>query len=136
MSRSKAAVKALAVAAAVAMPVGLALPAYASTASGCTVTPKKPVFAGFNDNGVKLVDYRIDVTCSSGRTVDIIQQRYEQDWPDADDLLGTTRFSEDFTGSGGSLTLSNVRTLPDTDALDSYEEVYQQVHFRCGAVTG
>lgn len=120
---------ALAAAAAIALPLGMALPAHATTSNGCTVTPLKPVFAGFNSSGVKLLDYKISVTCSADRTANITQKRYDQDWPDADDLLGTSTFTRSFGSSGGSTTISNVRTVVDTDPFDAYEEDYQQVHF-------
>jgi hypothetical protein len=102
----------------------MASPASAATSSGCTVTPLKPIFAGFNSSGVKLVNYRISVSCSAGRTVSIAQERYEEDsWPNGDDFLGSTLFS-----SSGVTTLSNVRTLVDGEWGD--EEVYHQVQFR------
>ena len=64
----------------------MASPASANTSSGCTVTPLKPIFAGFNSSGVKLVNYRISVSCSANRTVSITQERYEEDgWPNPDD---------------------------------------------------
>ena len=113
-------------------PMGIMDSADASTTSSlCTVTPLRPVFAGFNSSGVKLVDYRITVSCTSGnRNVEIDQHRWEDDPNQSDDHLGDTTFNEYFSSSG-SRTLSNVRTLPDTDdAWDNYEEVFQKVHFR------
>lgn len=107
-----------------ALSVAMASPAAANTSSGCTVTPLKPIFAGFNSSGVKLVNYRISVSCTSGRTVSIDQQRYEEDpWPNGDDFLGSTSFS-----TSGVTTLSNVRTLVDGELGD--EEVYHNVRFR------
>ena len=107
-----------------ALSVAMASPAAANTSSGCTVTPLKPIFAGFNSSGVKLVDYRISVTCTAGRTVSIDQQRYEEDpWPNGDDFLGSTQFN-----TSGVTTLSNVRTLVNGEIGD--EEVYHNVRFR------
>ena len=129
MNRAKIAIVTLAAAA--AMPIALAAPASAATSSGCTVTPLKPIFAGFNSSGVKLVNYRISVSCASNRTVSIEQRRYEEDdWPNPDDSLGTTTFS-----TSGVRTLSNVRTLVNTESGN--EEVYQKVRFRVtsGGVT-
>jgi hypothetical protein len=129
MNRAKIALVTLAAAA--AMPIALAAPASAATSSGCTVTPLKPIFAGFNSTGVKLVNYRISVSCASNRTVSIEQRRYEEDdWPNPDDSLGTTTFS-----TSGVRTLSNVRTLVNTESGN--EEVYQKVRFRVtsGGVT-
>jgi hypothetical protein len=119
-------------AAILAVPLGMAGPADASTSSSlCTVTAKKPVFAGFNSSGVKLVDYQITVSCTSGnRNVEIAQHRWESDPNQSDDHLGDSTFNEYFS-SAGTRTISNVRTLSDTDDLwDNYEEVFQKVHFR------
>lgn len=122
MNRAKIALVTLAAAA--AAPIALAAPASAATSSGCTVTPLKPIFAGFNSSGVKLVNYRIAVSCASNRTVTIEQRRYEEDdWPNPDDSLGTTTFT-----TSGVRTLSNVRTLVNTESGN--EEVYQKVRFR------
>ncbi|MBK8469426.1 MAG: hypothetical protein WAR57_07285 [Candidatus Phosphoribacter sp.] len=114
----------LAVAASAALSVAVASPASAATSSGCTVTPLKPIFAGFNSSGVKLVNYRISVSCTPNRTVSIDQQRYEEDdWPNGDDFLGSTAFS-----TSGVRTLSNVRTLVNGELGN--EEVYHNVRFR------
>lgn len=107
-----------------AMSVAMASPASAATSSGCTVTPLKPVFAGFNSSGVKLVNYRISVSCTSNRTVSIEQERWEEDpWPNGDDFLGSSSFT-----TSGVTTLSNVRTLVDGEIGD--EEVYHKIRFR------
>jgi hypothetical protein len=106
------------------MSVAMASPASAATSSGCTVTPLKPVFAGFNSSGVKLVNYRISVSCTSNRTVSIEQERWEEDpWPNGDDFLGSSSFT-----TSGVTTLSNVRTLVDGEIGD--EEVYHKIRFR------
>ena len=64
------------------------------------------------------------MSCSSGRTVSIDQDRYEEDsWPNGDDFLGSTTFN-----TSGVTTLSNVRTLVDGEIGD--EEVYHNVRFR------
>ena len=124
MSTKKRIAALAAVAASAALSVAMASPASANTSSGCTVTPLKPIFAGFNSSGVKLVNYRISVSCTSGRTVSIDQQRYEEDpWPNGDHFLGSTSFS-----TSGVTTLSNVRTLVDGELGD--EEVYHNVRFR------
>ncbi len=124
MRTKKTLATALALAASAAMSVAVAGSASANTSSGCTVVPLKPIFAGFNSSGVKLVNYRISVSCSSGRTVSIQQERYEEDsWPNGDDFLGATSFS-----SSGVTTLNNVRTLVDGELGD--EEVYHNVRFR------
>ena len=122
MNRAKIALVTLA-AAAVA-PIAMAGSASAATSSGCTVTPLKPIFAGFNSSGVKLVNYRISVSCTSNRTVSIQQRRYEEDgFLNPDDFLGATSFN-----TSGVRTLHNRRTLVDTESGN--EEVYQKVRFR------
>ncbi|HYO86691.1 MAG TPA: hypothetical protein VES01_09590 [Dermatophilaceae bacterium] len=129
-TRSKIAALTVAAAGAI-LPIAVASPAQAATSSGCTVTPLKPIFAGFNSSGVKLVNYRISVSCWSNRTVSITQQRYEEDgFLNPDDFLGSTSFT-----TSGVRTLSNVRTLVNTESGN--EEVYQKVRFRVssGGVT-
>lgn len=121
----KSAFAALAAAAAsIVLPIAMASPASAATSSGCTVTPLKPIFAGFNSSGVKLVNYRVAVDCAAGRTVSITQQRYEEDgFLNPDDYLGTTSWT-----TSGTRVLNNVRTLVNTESGD--EEVYHKVQFR------
>ena len=66
MHGSKKALKALVAAAAVAIPVGIAIPAQAYTSNGCTVTGVTPYANGdINANGVKLVDYDVNVSCTA-----------------------------------------------------------------------
>lgn len=126
MIKSKAAGLAVAAAAAAAaLSVAVASPASAATTSnGCTVAPLKPVFAGFNSSGVKLVNYRISVNCLPGRTALIEQERYEQDpFPNPDDPTGNNRFS-----ASNVVTIPVIRPLPDTEI--GAEEIYHQVRFR------
>ena len=74
-------------------------------------------------NGVKVLNYKIAVSCSSGRTAKITQERWEEDdWPNGDDFLGSTTFSV-----RGSTTLNNYRTLVDGEI--GQEEVYQKIRF-------
>jgi hypothetical protein len=122
----------VALAAAAALPLVVATPAQAATSSGCTVNPQRPVFAGFTDSGTKRVRFSVNVSCSGNRTVQILQQRYEEDWdgwliPNSDDSLGSVSFSRTFE-SDGSTTVSSVRTLPNTE--DGSEEIYQRTRFR------
>ena len=104
--------------------------AQAHTTSGCTVEPLKPVYAGTNSAGVKIIDYRITVNCSSGRYAHITQKRYEEDgWLNPDDHLGTTTFT-----ASGVTTLHNKRTLVDTEL--GKEEVYQTIRFHVHSNNG
>ena len=134
MHGSKKAMKALVAAAAVAIPVGLAIPAQAATANGCTVTPVMPYANGdINANGVKLVDYDVNVSCTASqlsKTVYVTMQRIEQDTPGDDDTYGTSTWSHTFPASGGSTQWKVTGTLPSMDGgLDNYAEVYQGTHF-------
>src|SRR6476660_6313921 len=119
-------------AAALAAPVVLAAPAHASTtASGCTVTPRKPVFTNtFTGDGRKKIEYKVDITCEAGRTANVTQQRMEQDNLSSDDLQGTTHYNVHFN-SRTTVTKSAVQALP-TDGIgegQDYAEVYQTVTF-------
>jgi hypothetical protein len=115
------------------VPVALAAPAQASVTNyACSVTPLKPIFAGFNSSGVKLVDYRIQVRCYSDRYVNITQERWEEDdWPNGDDHLGTSYFSRHLNYASGYVTISNIRTLVDGDIGN--EEVYQKIRWQEGS---
>jgi hypothetical protein len=135
-SRSKNTLHRLAVGgaliAAAAVPLAVAVPAQAATSSGCTVTPLRPVFAGFNSSGTKLVRFSVQISCSENRTVTVQQQRYEEDWDgwlfsDSDDYLGARTFVCSFVGAGSNV-VSSVRTLPNTE--DGNEEIYQRTRFQ------
>jgi hypothetical protein len=112
---------------AVAAPFALAAPAQAAG-----TTPLRPVFAGHNSSGVKLVDYQIQVRCNTDRYVNITQERWEEDdWPNGDDHLGTSTFSRHLNQYSGTVTIHNVRTLVDGEIGN--EEVYQKVSFQEGS---
>ncbi|MFT3833311.1 MAG: hypothetical protein QM711_08325 [Micropruina sp.] len=116
--------------AAAALPVAIASGAQAHTTSGCKVEPLKPIYAGTNAAGVKIIDYRISVNCSPGRSAHITQVRWEEDgWPNPDDKLGTSTFSV-----RGVKTVHNKRTLVDTEL--GKEEVYQKIRFHVHSDNG
>ncbi|MFT3833310.1 MAG: hypothetical protein QM711_08320 [Micropruina sp.] len=109
--------------AAAALGVAAATNAHAVSTSGCTATPLTPEYAYTQSNGVKVLNYKIAVSCSSGRTAYITQERWEEDdWPNGDDHLGTSTFS-----ARGTTTLNNYRTLVDGEI--GQEEVYQKIRF-------
>lgn len=109
--------------AAAALPIAAAGSAQAHTTSGCTINPLTPEYAYTQSNGVKVLNYKISVSCSSGRTAHITQERWEEDdWPNGDDHLGTTTFTQ-----RGVTTLNNYRTLVDGEL--GQEEVYQKIRF-------
>ncbi len=138
-----------------AVPIGLALPAHASTTKdGCTVSPKAAEFRGtYDPSNTPYVYYSYDVTCgasASGLSVEVKTTTYDQDLAgrkgdvDAngvnnadDDLIGTATTTRSFGTAGGTKTVDVRGTLPRTDT-DGNEEMYQSVKFRVtsGPVTG
>ena len=100
-------------------PAALAGPAIASTSErGCTVDPLKPT--KHNDK----VDFRIRVDCNGNKTVEIRQQRFNDDHRGRDDLLGKTKFWESFDRRDDSVTLHSYQWSRGLD------DVYQLVSFR------
>ncbi len=129
-----------ALAAATAASLPIAVPAQAASSNGCTVNPQKPVHAGFNSSGVKLVRFDVNIFCDPGRQVEVEQLRYEEDWDgwlfsNPDDRLGSRTFIQAFPPNVGAITVSSTRTLPNTE--DGNEEIYQKTRFRVtsGGVT-
>jgi hypothetical protein len=131
MKRNKA--RAIVLAAAALLTGLMATPAQASTTSnGCTVHPVTPFHNGdFTAGGIKRVAYEIDVTCVSGVSIEIQQERWEQDGGlSNDDFIGDSTLNNTFN-SAGSITRTITANLPDTDDFtDLYEEMYQRVRFR------
>lgn len=114
------------VAAAAAAPIALAAaPAEASTSSGCTVTPLKPTFGGFNSSGVKLVRYGVSIKCASDRSVTVDQDRF--DTAGVPVLTGVSVLKHSF-GGAGTVKITVQRPLPDLNRGN--EAVFQSVRFR------
>ena len=116
--------------AAVAMPLAVAGSASASTtASGCTVTPLKPVYDHMNSSGQKVIKYETKVYCDAGRSIEIQDEILEQDWTSADDYYGTKIYNLSFD-SAGTRYVSVMKALPDADAWgDDNEEMYHATGF-------
>ena len=120
---------------AAAAPLALALPAQASTTSGlCTVTPWAPAFDHLDSSGQKVIKYPTTVYCQSGRSIEIQDQRWDDDTydliPSADDPHGITTYTITFN-STSAVYKSAAKTLPDSDAWgDDNEEMYHSVRFR------
>lgn len=153
----KAWLSALAVAgaAALALPLGLAAPADAATTKdGCTVTPLEPEFRGtFTAGNRPEVFYPVEVSCvasATGLEVELDLQTWEQDIlgragdvdangvvNEDEDRIGSGSASRVFGTGGGSTTVDFQGRLPHTDT-DFDEEVYSKVRFRVtsGPVTG
>ena len=94
MSFSRKAVLALTGIAALAMPLAVAGAASASTTSaGCTVTPLKPVYDHTNSSGNKVIKYETKVYCDAGRSIEIQDERLDQDNWSADDYYGSTIYN-------------------------------------------
>jgi hypothetical protein len=117
--------------AALAMPLAVAGSASASTTStGCTVTPLKPVFDHTNSSGNKVIKYETKVYCDAGRSIEIQDERLDQDWTSADDYYGTTIYNISFDNAA-TVYKSVLKVLPDADAWgDDNEEMYHAVGFQ------
>ena len=137
MSFSRKVVLALTGVAALAMPLAVAGSASASTtASGCTVTPLKPVYDHMNSSGQKVIKYETKVYCDAGRSIEIQDERLEQDNWSADDYYGTTIYNIRFNGAATEYK-SVLQVLPDADAWgDDNEEMYHAVRFQVTSDNG
>ena len=133
MSFSRKAALALTGIAALAMPLAVAGAASASTTSaGCTVTPLKPVWDHTNSSGNKVIRYDTKVTCSAGRSIEILDERRDQDNFSLDDFEGSIIYNVRFD-SAGTVTKSVQAVLPDADDWTegaNTEEMYHAVGFQ------
>ena len=133
MSFSRKALLALTGFAALAMPLAVAGSASASTtASGCTVTPLKPVFDHLNSSGDKVIRYDTKVYCDAGRSIEILDERRDQDNFSLDDFEGSIIYNLRFD-SAATVTKSVQAVLPDADSLAEgadKEEMYHSVGFQ------
>ena len=133
MSFSRKVLLALTGVAALAMPLAVAGSASASTtASGCTVTPLKPVYDHTNSSGQKVIKYETKVYCDAGRSIEIQDERRDQDYWSADDYYGTTIYNIRFDNAA-TVYKSVLKVLPDADSLaegEDYEEMYHAVGFQ------
>ena len=132
MSFSRKAVLALTGIAALAMPLAVAGSASASTDARCTVTPLKPVFDHVNSSGEKVIKYETKVTCSAGRSIEILDERRDQDNFSLDDFEGSIIYNLRFD-SAATVTKSVQAVLPDADSLAEgadKEEMYHSVGFQ------
>jgi len=137
MSFSRKVLLALTGVAAMAMPLAVAGSASASTtASGCTVTPLKPVYDHTNSSGQKVIKYETKVYCDAGRSIEIQDETLEQDWTSADDYYGTTIYNIRFDNAA-AVYKSVLKVLPDADAWgDDNEEMYHAVGFQVTSDNG
>ena len=139
MSFSRKVVLALTGIAALAMPLAVAGSASASTTStGCTVTPLKPVFDHTDSSGDKVIKYETKVYCDAGRSIEIQDERLEQDWTSPDDYYGTTIYNISFD-SAATVYKSVLKVLPDADSLaegEDSEEMYHAVGFQVTSDNG
>lgn len=107
--------------------VAMAAPVQAETERhGCTVDPLDP-----RDLRGNRVDFRIKVDCDGKKTVQIRQQRYEDERGPrrSDDFLGASRFTEEFKKHDGARTIHSVDRVRNLDKRGA-EEVYHIVSFR------
>ena len=133
MSFSRKALLALTGFAALAMPLAVAGSASASTtASGCTVTPLKPVWDHTDSSGNKVIRYDTKVYCDAGRSIEILDERRDQDNFSLDDFEGSIIYNVRFD-SAGTVTKSVQAVLPDADDWTegaNTEEMYHAVGFQ------
>jgi hypothetical protein len=132
MSFSRKVALALTGVAALAMPLAVAGSASASTSGGCTVTPLKPVFDHLNSGGNKVIRYDTKVSCDAGRSIEILDERRDQDTFSLDDFEGSKIYDIPFD-SAGTVTESVLAVLPDADDWTegaNTEEMYHAVGFQ------
>ena len=133
MSFSCKAALALTGIAALAMPLAVAGAASATTTStGCTVTPLKPVFDHLNSSGDKMIRYDTKVYCDAGRSIEILDERRDQDNYSLDDFEGSIIYNLRFD-SAATVTKSVQAVLPDADSFAEgadKEEMYHSVGFQ------
>jgi hypothetical protein len=133
MSFSRKAALALTGLAALAMPLAVAGAASATTTStGCTVTPLKPVFDHLNSSGNKVIRYDTKVYCDAGRSIEILDERRDQDNYSLDDFEGSIIYNLRFD-SAATVTKSVQAVLPDADSFAEgadKEEMYHSVGFQ------
>ena len=132
MSFSRKAALALTGLAALAMPLAVAGAASASTSTGCTVTPLKPVFDHLNSSGDKVIRYDTKVYCDAGRSIEILDERRDQDNFSLDDFEGSKVYDLRFD-SADTVTESVQAVLPDADDWTegaNTEEMYHSVGFQ------
>jgi len=126
-----------AAAVAVALPLAMvSAPAQAATTlSGCTVTPLRPVVVG-QVGGVPQVKFSTRVQCAKDRIIEIRDQRYEADAPAGvagDDSYGNTRYLRTFDAQR-TIVVSKKDLVTSTE--NSNEEVYHRVSFRVATING
>jgi hypothetical protein len=135
MSFSRRALLALTGIAALAMPLAVAGSASAATLAGCTITPLAPVLDHTNPSGQKVIRFQTQVSCNGGRSVEIQDDRLEQDLASSD-YYGTTVYNINFN-SAGTVYRSVLMVLPDADGpLDNIEEMYHSMRFQVTNAAG
>lgn len=90
----------------------------------CTAVPLSPTFAGFNSQGVKLLDFPVKVHCLKDRTVTIQHRIWEADVLTPNDLIAASSRTIR-VAAGRTVTLHHVRTPIETEP--GAEEVFHQV---------
>ena len=137
MSFSRKAALALTGIAALAMPLAVAGSASASTDARCTVTPLKPVLDHLNSSGEKVIRYETEVTCSAGRSIEILDERRDHDNLSTDDFEGSNTWNLRFDGTTHTVTKYVLAVLPDADGWgDDNEEMYHAVGFQVTSDNG
>ena len=100
------------------------------------VNPLKPVYDHMNSSGQKVIKYETTVYCEPGRSIQIQDERFDQDWTSPDDSYGTTTYNIRFNGASTEYK-SVLKVLPDADAWgDDNEEMYHAVRFQVTSDNG
>jgi hypothetical protein len=83
-----------------------------------------------------VIKYETTVYCEPGRSIQIQDERFDQDWTSADDSYGTTTYNIRFNGAATEYE-SVLQVLPDADAWgDDNEEMYHAVRFQVTSDNG
>jgi hypothetical protein len=92
----------------------------------------KPVFDHLNSSGDKVIRYDTKVYCDAGRSIEILDERRDQDNFSLDDFEGSIIYNLRFD-SANTVTKSVQAVLPDADSLAGgadKEEMYHSVGFQ------
>ncbi|HEY7042309.1 MAG TPA: hypothetical protein VH419_01435 [Nocardioidaceae bacterium] len=143
MNRLRKISRPIAIGAALVAPMLATVPSHASTSfQGCTLTPERPAYAGFNNaSNIPVINYKFTIDCDQGLSAEVKQVRMEQDLVsregDApDDQTGTFSKVYDFP-NGGVHHVTVQAPLPNTGPSNegATEEVYQKVKMRVTSTT-
>jgi hypothetical protein len=89
------------------------------------------VFDHVNSSGEKVIKYETKVTCSAGRSIEILDERRDHDNLSTDDFEGSNTYNLRFDSTTETVTKYVLAVLPDADGWgDDNEEMYHSVGFQ------